>query len=348
MHQTPRADIDTKDHAPLFSVVIVAYRNAATLAECLDSLAAQTERDFETILLDNACPDHSAAAARTYPAARVIVSNVNLGFAAGNNFAARVARGQWLVLLNPDAFPAPDWLAALRAAMRRYPRVRVLTSVQLDARHPGLFDGIGDAMTCAGIPYRGGYRTPCRPVPEGEVFSPCGAAMAIDRALFLAMGGFDERYFCYCEDVDLGYRLRLAGEPTILVAQARVRHWGGASSGERSPFAVFHGTRNRLWTFAKCTPAPLLWLTAPLHLALTVLLLLRERSPATRAAAWRGFGAGLAGLPAMLAARRTVQAERRATNWAILRMMTLNPASFWGRRGKIVPIATCDGDAAPS
>lgn len=325
--------------APLFSVIIVTYRNAATIAECLAGLAAQTERDFETIVLDNASPDDSAARARrVFPDAHLIVSPRNLGFAAGNNLAARQARGRWLALLNPDAYPAPDWLAALRDATQRYPHARVFASVQIDARCPDLFDGIGDVMTCAGIPYRGGYRTRCHPVPEGEVFSPCGAAMLIERALFLTMGGFDERFFCYCEDVDLGYRLRLRGEPIILAARAQVRHWGGASSGERSPFAVFHGTRNRLWTFVKCTPTPLLWLTAPLHLMIALVLLLRERPAATRAAAWRGLWAGLTGLPAIIASRRILQAQRRATSWAILQMMAFNPLAFWGRRGKIVRI----------
>jgi N-acetylglucosaminyl-diphospho-decaprenol L-rhamnosyltransferase len=91
------------------------------------------------------------------------------------------------------------------------------------------------------------------------VFSACGAATLIDRDLFLAMGGFDERFFCYCEDVDLGYRLRLAGETTLLLPAAVVEHVGSASTGVRSDFSIFHGSRNRIWTFIKNTPTPLLF-----------------------------------------------------------------------------------------
>ena len=101
--------------------------------------------------------------------------------------------------------------------------------------------------------------------------------MLIDRALFLRLGGFDERLFCYCEDVDLGYRLRLVGEPTLLVPDAVVRHVGSASTGgRRSDFAVFHGTRNRFWVFVKDTPPVLFWLTLPLHILATVVLFARH------------------------------------------------------------------------
>jgi N-acetylglucosaminyl-diphospho-decaprenol L-rhamnosyltransferase len=132
--------------------------------------------------------------------------------------------------------------------------VRCFTSLQMVADEPGLMDGAGDVMTSAGIPFRGGYRRR-RPadLAEGEVFSACGAATLIDRDLFLGLGGFDERFFCYCEDVDLGYRLRLAGETTLLLPAAVVEHVGSASTGVRSDFSIFHGSRNRIWTFIKNT-----------------------------------------------------------------------------------------------
>ena len=136
------------------------------------------------------------------------------------------------------------------------------------ADDPSRLDGLGDVMSGAGFPFRGGYtgRDP-GPVAPGEVFSACGGAMLVDRDFFLKLGGFDERLFCYCEDVDFGYRMRLIGEPTIVVPAAVVRHVGStASGGPRSTFAVFHGTRNRLWVYVKNTPPLLLGLTLPLHL----------------------------------------------------------------------------------
>src|SRR5947209_2768774 len=128
------------------------------------------------------------------------------------------------------------------AAAAAYPDTRAFTSRQLMAGDPGRLDGLGDVMAAAGFPFRGGYRgRDPGPRDVGEVFSACGAAMLIERALFLGVGGFDERLFCYCEDVDLGYRLRLLGERTLVVPDAVVRHEGSASTGgPRSDFAVFH------------------------------------------------------------------------------------------------------------
>jgi GT2 family glycosyltransferase len=320
----------------MISVVIVAYESGPTLDRCLAGLRAQTFTDFETLIIDNASADGAPQrAAAADPAIRLIEPGANLGFAAGNNLAARQARGRWLVLLNPDAYAQPDWLEALIAGTLRHPDVRCFTSLQMVADEPGLMDGAGDVMTSAGIPFRGGYRRRLPPdLREGEVFSACGAATLIDRDLFLRLGGFDERFFCYCEDVDLGYRLRLNGEATLLIPAARVDHVGSATLGVRSDFALFHGTRNRVWTFLKNTPLPLLWLTAPLHFAVTAGLFLLHVRRGDASAVWKGFKAAFveADLDPILASRREIQAARKAGSWDILRVMAIDPVAFFGRR----------------
>ena len=324
------------DAPPLISVVIVSYQSGPTLERCLAALSAQTFADFEILLVDNASTDGAPqAAAAADPAIRFLEPGANLGFAAGNNLAAREARGRWLALLNPDAFPAPDWLAQLVAMSERRPRVNCFTSLQRDAAEPARLDGTGDVMTLAGFPYRGGYHNPApATVPEGETFSACGAAMLIDRALFLRLGGFDERFFCYCEDVDLGYRLRLAGEATLLLPAAVVEHVGSASTGVRSDFSVFHGTRNRIWTFLKNTPPLLLWLTTPLHVVVTFGLLLLHARRGDAGPVVRGIKAALRreALDPILASRRELQAARKANSWQILRAMAIDPVAFFGRR----------------
>lgn len=331
---------------PLLSIVIVAYQSGPTLERCLASLRAQTFRDFEILMVDNASSDGAPqAAAAADPSIILLEPGANLGFAAGNNLAARIARGRWLVLLNPDAYAQPDWLSALVDGGDRHPRVRCFTSLQMVADEPGLMDGAGDVMTSAGIPFRGGYRRR-RPhdLPEGEVFSACGAATMIDRALFLELGGFDERFFCYCEDVDLGYRLRLLGEPTLLIPEARVDHVGSATLGVRSDFALFHGTRNRLWTFFKNTPPLLLWLTTPLHFAVTAGLFLLHLRRGDAPAVWKGFRAAFvkADLDPIWVSRREIQAARKASSRDILRVMALDPVAFFGRRMVIRPYRSED------
>lgn len=335
-----RVGADDKPPSPLVSVLVVAYGSGATLAACVEHLARQTFRDFELVLLDNASPDHEAQpVAEAHPFVRLVESPENLGFAGGMNRAAREARGRWLVLLNPDAYAEPDWLAELVAAADRWPDVRSFTSRQVMEENPAVLDGLGDVMSGAGIPYRGGYMTPDPGgTPEGEVFSPCGAAMMIERDLFQALGGFDEDFFCYCEDVDLGYRLQLAGERTILVPRAVVRHVGSASSGgPKSEFAVFHGSRNRFWVLVKDTPGLLLPVVIPLHILAIVLISTRREGRKQARTLMRAMGAAIAGIGPILTSRRKVQAARRVSAWRIARAMTWNPNDLRGRRPVIRP-----------
>lgn len=320
---------------PAVSVIVVAYESGPTLGRCLAALKAQSFGDFEVILVDNASADRAAqAAAKDDPTIRLIENPQNRGFAGGVNDGARAARGRWLALINPDAFAEPDWLAQLMQAASAHPDIHAFASRQLMDDAPDRLDGLGDVMASAGFPFRGGYRGPDPQRTEvGEVFSACGGAMLIDRALFLALGGFDERLFCYCEDVDLGYRMRLAGERTLVIPKAVVRHVGSASTGgPRSDFAVFHGTRNRLWVFVKDTPPALFWLTLPLHALTTALLFARHATRGELAAPWRGLKAGLAGLSTALEARRETQAQRKVGSLAIAAAMTWNPFDLFLRR----------------
>ena len=331
---------DDKREGRAISVAVVAYRSGATLTRCLERLAAQSFTDFEVIVVDNASPDGEAQAAlAAVPGARLIGNAQNLGFAAANNQAARTATGRWLVLLNPDAYPEPDWLEQLVEASRRWRGVRSFTSRQVMDEDPGLLDGLGDVMSGPCIPYRGGYLRPDPgDTPEGFVFSPCGAAMMIDRALFLELGGFDESFFCYCEDVDLGYRLQLAGEPTVVVPRAVVRHVGSASSGgPRSEFAVFHGNRNRFWVLVKDTPALLLPIVLPLHLAAVAYISSRKANRPLAGVVWKAYRAALAGLGGVLRSRRAVQRSRKVSAWQIARAMTWDPRDLQTRRAVIRP-----------
>ena len=325
------------------SVVVVVYESGPTLAQCLAAVRAQTWRDYEIILVDNASSDRTAqAAAKADPAIRLIENGSNLGFAAAVNQGAREAHGDWLAFLNPDAFAEPEWLARLVAATEANPGVHCFTSRQLMAEDPTKLDGLGDVMALAGYPFRGGYTHPDPGVLEpGWVFSACGGAMLIDRELFLKLGGFDERLFCYCEDVDLGYRLRLVGEPTLLVPDAVVRHVGSASTGgRRSDFAVFHGTRNRFWVFVKDTPAALFWLTLPLHLLATIVLFVRHATRGEVVTPIKGLAAGIRHIGVALEARREAQATRTASSWEIARAMTWNPLDLFLRRAFVQRLAS--------
>ena len=327
---------------PFVSVIIVNYNAGARLEKCLAHLTAQTFDDFETIVVDNASSDGSAAAvARSERPARLIEAGANLGFAAANNLAANEARGTWLAFLNPDAYAAPDWLAAFRRACDAYPDVAAFGSAQLDAADPSRLDGAGDVCHAFGLHYRGWFGWPTSSLPEdGECFSPCAAAAFYRRETFLALGGFDERFFCYAEDMDLGFRLRLTGGRAVQLKDARVYHEGSGVTGRASDFAVYHGARNRLWMYYKNLPLTAFLCAAPFHVAVNLALLIRWGAAGRLGAYWRGLRDGVAGFKTLREARREIAATRRLSPLAAARLLTWSPVRLLRRAGDLRPVAS--------
>ncbi len=322
------------------SVLIVAYRSRETLGRCLETLALQTVRPRQVFVLENGSPADERIERSMLPDwVTFVESEKNLGFAAGNNRLARAATSEWLALLNPDAFPRPDWLQQLLAAAQRHPEISIFGSTQYAADRPGWLDGVGDVYHATGLAYRAGYMRPVGLLPEeGEVFAACGAATFIRRSVFAALGGFDEALFCYGEDVDLSYRARLVGHRVVQVKLAAVDHKGYASSGRRSDFATYYGVRNRLWVFLKNTPGWLLWLLAPVHAVATLLLW----AAAFKNGQSKPFGAairdGLRGWPQIRKARKTVQAGRTVTPSTVAGMMCWSSFMLLTRAPDVRPI----------
>ncbi len=329
----------TIPQVPLISVVVVAFNSGAYLERCLRALAGQTFAGFEAIVVDNASSDDAFSSARISiadPRFRYVELGQNLGFAAANNRAVERAAGRWIAFLNPDAFPEPRWLDALIAAVGRHADTTLFGSTQISDIDRGRIDGCGDAYFATGLPWRGGHGRPIDELPTGdrETFSPCAAAALVRADLFRQLGGFDEAFFCYCEDVDLGFRARLAGHRCIQVRDAVVRHVGGGSSGGGT-FARRLGIRNLVWTFAKNMPATLMPLLLPLHILTLAGLILR--------AAWRGegkivakaIGEAVLDLPSVLR-RRT--GSRTASTRSIAAALTWNPCTYWRRAPSTQPI----------
>jgi GT2 family glycosyltransferase len=296
------------------AVIIVNWNSGAHLRECLGSLGRQRVRPARVIVVDNASSDGSAEGVeRWLPGAELVRLQENVGFAAANNRAVRMADGcEWVGLLNPDAFPEPEWLEALLRAAVATPAYRFFASRLASARWPDRLDGTGDVYTAAGLAWRrdhGRLESDARR-PAGEVFSPCAAAALYARDAFLETGGFDESFFCYFEDVELAFRLRLAGHRCLYVPDAVARHVGSASAGRGSAFTVYHGHRNLVWTYFKNMPWALLLLYLPLHLlwnaATIVWFSLRGRA----APILRAKRDAVLGLPRVVRQRRTVQARR--------------------------------------
>ena len=320
---------------PTFSIAIVNYNGGAYVQAALDSLAKQTRRDFEVILVDNASIDGSVDNLDTsgLPGFKLLQQETNLGFARSNNIAAEEAKGKWLVLLNPDAQAFPNWLDEIRTGINRHPDVVSFACAQISMEDDTRLDGAGDCYLGFGIPWRGGYGLQRDTLPqEGTVFSACGASAVYQRETFLSFGGFDERLFCYCEDVDLGYRMRLAGEQCVFLPNAKIAHAGGGLSGRASTFSVKHGARNRLWVYLKNTPAPLLLLTLPMHVGFTFAILVRGLFTGRAKPTAHGLWMGLADLGPVLKDRRTVQKNRSVSLSSLVTAMAWNPMTMLKRK----------------
>ena len=328
---------EKKTIKPWVRIIIVNYNSGDYLNKCIESLLAQTFGDFETVIVDNASTDDSLTALQLDdPRFWIERAGSNLGFAAANNLGARGCKASWIATLNPDAFPNETWLESLHASTLKYPGIAMFGSTQIMLADPSKLDGCGDVYSFLGMPWRGGYGHPSNSISKtGETFSPCAAAALYARRAFEDVGGFDESFFCYLEDVDLGFRLRLLGERCIQVHDAVVRHEGSATSGRRSHFTLYHSARNRIWVILKNLPGPLLLLLFPLHILATAWLLLRVHDKSWRKATFAGVRSGLANIRSVLQSRTVIQRRRKISIAQVAKALNWNINALRERRPDI-------------
>jgi GT2 family glycosyltransferase len=289
------------------SIILVGHNHRTELLRCLAGLGSEDE----IIVVDNGSRDGTVEAVRrACPGVRVIESQRNLGFGGGANLGAAAARGELLVFLNPDTVVTPGWLAALAQALAEDPTAGLVTPQIRLWRQPERINACGADVHLSGLTLcRGlgedatGYQTPA------EVAAVSGAAFAIRRELFRTLGGFDETFYLYMEDVDLSWRARLAGYRCLYVPEAVVYHHYRPRLGPRK---VFRLERNRYRMLLKILGGrTLLQLVPALLLAevVTWAYVLRHR-PAAAPAKLLAYGAVLAGGRSLVRARCVVQAGR--------------------------------------
>lgn len=303
------------------AVVIVNYNAGDMLTRCITALKQQTRHPDRIVIVDNASVDQSLEPLKKfYPNVEIIEMGYNSGFAVANNHAFNaITDCDWIALLNPDAFPEPNWLEQLLNATQIMPDYTFFASRMLTADDASILDGAGDCYYAGGLMMRRGYLKPAANaylVPE-EVFGPCGGAALYRRDILLAAQGFDEDFFCYCEDVDLAFRLRLLGYRCWYVPTAIVKHIGSAITGRRSDFTIYHGHRNLVWTYVKNMPGVLFWWYLPKHLLVNFYTLYRMTKLGQAKTIFKAKWDALKGLTKMWRKRQQIQAQRKVPIEAI-------------------------------
>ncbi len=312
---------------PLASVVIVNWNGRRFLPDCLDSLRAQTCTDFEVIVVDNGSRDGSVELlAASYPWVRVVSLDENTGFAGGNNAGFAIARGSYVVTLNNDTRVEPDWLAELMAPAQADPAVGMVASRICSWDDPEVLDSLGVAICRDGMS-RGSRRrqrfSDLSLEKVEEIFIPSACAALYRRKMLDQIGCFDEDFFAYCEDTDMGLRGRVAGWSALLARDAVVYHRYSSSGGVFSPFKLYLVERNHYWAAIKSLPLSMLvalpfWTMVRYVVQARLVLTskgaggqFREASPSSLVMALlRGMRDAALGLPDLIKKRRAVMATR--------------------------------------
>jgi GT2 family glycosyltransferase len=234
----------------LVTVVVPTLAADDALADCLRSLESQTFERFDVVVVDNSGSGRARASGTR---ARILVNQRNVGFGAAINQAVRESESPYIAVLNDDASPHPEWLSALVKAAEARPRAGMFASqVRLDAAH---LDSAGMLIALDGSSKQRGHREPPQDfAADSDTLFPTGSAALYRRKMLDEIGLFDEHFFLYCEDTDLGLRARWAGWEGAYVAGAVVDHAYSKSAGRASPLKAYYVERNRLSTVIKNFP----------------------------------------------------------------------------------------------
>ena len=325
---------------PLVSVVVATVDDHDLTAECLTSLLEQTHRPLEIILVCNGTPPDVVGRLRSeFPAVLLVELQHNRGFAGGFNEGMRRATAAHVAIINNDAIAAPDWVHAMLVKTASADRVGAVACTVLRSDDPERLDsqGLGIAVDGMSRQLHRGRRKDHSSSRAPLIAHGCAALFTMDA--LREVGLFDESFFAYCEDADLGLRLLWAGYTTALARDAEVTHRYSMTTGRFSSQKVFWVERNHLWVALKCLPWPLLVLL-PVTTAWRFVLQLgqlvdrstelshfasSEGSAAVARSLLKAYGSAALGAPRCLRQRVAIQRAARVSTRDMTRLL-------WKRR----------------
>ncbi len=330
--------------SPVISVIIVNLNGERYLRDCLGSLASQTFADFEVILVDNGSTDNSLDLIRNdFPWVRVIGLASNTGFAKGNNTGFAASSSRYMVTLNNDTIADSGWLKALYEVAESDPLVGMVASKIFLGREGKELDSAGMLIYPDGMSRQRGRGQIDHGQFDGagEVLFPSACAALYRSDMLKGIGCFDEDFFSYCEDTDLGLRARLAGWKAVFAPQAMIRHMYSQTGGKYSGFKAYHIERNRFWVLIKDLPLSFI-LLFPLYTFWRYIVqiygLMSGKGSVARFAegsgglnligvvlrSWRGAASGL---PAALKKRKRIWSSKQLSVKEYINLLNMNTIS---------------------
>ncbi len=244
---------------PLVSIIIVNCNGRGFLQGCLESIFNQSCSDFEIIFIDNGSTDDSVQYVKEkFPDVIIIENRENLGFARANNQGIAIAKGKYIALLNNDTVVDREWIKSLLAkAESSSEKVGMWAGKILSMQEPGKIDSVGGLMISPDGIAKGRGRLEedvGQYDNDDEVFIPSACAALFKKEMLDEIGLFDEDFFAYCEDTDIGLRARLAGWRTVSVPKAVVYHDYSGTTGKYTSMKAYLVERNHVWLAVKNFP----------------------------------------------------------------------------------------------
>lgn len=293
---------------PIVSVVVVNFNGLRFLEDCIHSLIAQTWKNLEIIIVDNASSDGSVEYLSSHFDGLVLIENTqNLGFAAGVNTGIRNARGSYIMTLNNDTRVDCHCIERLLTEMMSNNSLGMCAPKMLFP--DGRINSAGICISRSGAAWdRGMFEDDVGQYDVKEyILGPCAGAAMYRRAMLEEVCLFDEDFFLYMEDVDLAFRAQLAGWKCVFIPEAVVYHHHGGSAGFQSDITIYYGNRNILWWPVKNHPAGILLPSIPWILGRTLIVIPYYAFKGKGKVILRSKIDGLAGIPGMWKKRRYIR-----------------------------------------
>lgn len=309
---------DTVVEKGLVSVIIPNWNGKRFLKGCLDSLSSSSYSKVEAIIVDNGSKDGSVEfLEQNYPGVRLVKFEQNTGFSVAVNAGIRNSSGEFIALLNNDTVVDANWIDEMVKAMSEHPEIGSTGCKMLAYDDHSLLDGAGDGYRRGGLPGRIGHRE--RDFGQFDklryILGPCGGAALYRRSMLDDIGLFDDDYFAYLEDVDIGLRAQSAGYKCLYVPTAIMYHLGCGTTGSGyHPMVVRLSAQNNWNTIVKNIPLPLLLKFLPeiLYWQLYYFAVVIVRGG--QVIPWlQGSWKALMLLPKMLSKRAAINKQRRVS-----------------------------------